>query len=75
MSYAVNKALDRDSKYSKNVFSPSWIYTLANEGENSGNYYSDILKILSEIGAVPMTKAPAMTIYTRSEHGTGFIKS
>ena len=61
MSYAVNKALNRDAKFSKNVFSPAWVYTMANEGENSGNYYADILKILSEIGAVPMTKAPAMT--------------
>ena len=61
MSYAVNKALDRDASSTENVFSPSWIYTMVNEGENLGNYYADILKILSEIGAVPLSKVPAMS--------------
>jgi len=61
MSYAVNKALDRDAASTENVFSPSWIYTMVNEGENYGNYYADILKVLSEIGAVPMSKVPAIT--------------
>ena len=59
MSYAVNKALDRDASSTENVFSPTWIYTMVNEGENMGNYYADILKILSEIGAVPLSKVPA----------------
>jgi C1A family cysteine protease len=61
MSYAVNKALDRDASSTDNVFSPSWIYTMVNEGENLGNYYADILKILSEIGAVPLSKVPAIS--------------
>ena len=59
MSYAVNKELNRDGKLIENQFSPTWIYNMANEGENKGNFYADILKILSEIGAVPMTMVPA----------------
>ena len=61
MSYAVNKELDRDGSLPQNQFSPTWIYNMANEGENKGNFYADILKILSEIGAVPMTKVDAKT--------------
>ena len=47
MSYAVNKELNRDGKLIENQFSPTWIYNMANEGENKGNFYADILKILS----------------------------
>lgn len=53
MSYAVNKALDRDGKIRDNQMSPIWVYNMINGGANEGTYYGDALKILSEIGAVP----------------------
>ena len=53
MSYAVNKALDRDGSKKDNQMSPIWIYNMINGGENEGTYYTDALKVLSEVGAVP----------------------
>ncbi|MBE5935093.1 MAG: hypothetical protein E7262_04810 [Lachnospiraceae bacterium] len=53
MSYAVNKALNRNGKLEENTFSPSWVYNMVNDGENIGTYYSDVLAVLSEVGAVP----------------------
>ena len=53
MAYAVNKALDRDGSDKNNQMSPIWVYNMINGGENKGTYYTDALKILSEIGAVP----------------------
>lgn len=64
MTYTVNKALDRDSSDTGNVFSPTWIYTMINSGENKGTYYTDALKILSEIGAVSINSVPAITTET-----------
>ena len=58
MTYAVNKALDRDGKLDENVMSPTWVYNLINQGENQGTFYSDALLILSEVGCVPITTVP-----------------
>ena len=58
MSYAVNKALNRDGKLEENTFSPTWVYNMVNNGENIGTYYSDVLAVLSEIGAVSATSCP-----------------
>lgn len=58
MSYAVNKALNRDGKLDENVMSPTWVYNMINSGENCGSYYSDALLVLSEVGCVPITTVP-----------------
>lgn len=58
MTYAVNKALNRDGKLDENVMSPTWVYNLINGGENQGTFYSDALLVLSEVGCVPITSVP-----------------
>ena len=61
MSYALNKELDRDGKKTENIMSPYWVYSMINNGESIGTYYSDALKILSEIGAVSLKTVPLET--------------
>ena len=61
MSYAINKQLDRDGKNTDNIMSPYWVYSMINDGENIGTYYTDALKILSEVGAVSLKTVPLET--------------
>lgn len=58
MSYALNKQLDRDGKDSANIMSPYWVYSMINNGQDTGTYYSDALKILTEVGAVSINTVP-----------------
>ena len=61
MTYSINKALDRNASQDEHIMSPTWIYTLTNKGINYGSYYSDVLKVLSEIGSVSITHVPIIT--------------
>lgn len=58
MSYAVNKELDRDGKKNENIMSPYWVYSMINDGEDKGTYYTDALIVLSKIGAVSLKSVP-----------------
>ena len=58
MSYMVNKELDRDGKLEVNTFSPIWVYNMINDGSNNGTFYSDVLAVLAEVGAVPTPCVP-----------------
>lgn len=61
MSYALNKQLDRDGSIKSNIMSPYWVYSMINNGQDTGTYYSDALKILSEVGAVSIETVPIDT--------------
>lgn len=58
MSYAINKELDRDGKKNENIMSPYWVYSMINDGEDKGTYYTDALIVLSKIGAVSLKSVP-----------------
>lgn len=58
MSYALNKQLDREGNVPENIMSPYWVYSMINNGQDTGTYYSDALKILTEVGAVSIKTVP-----------------
>ena len=66
MTYAVNKALDRSANTNNNIMSPSFTYNLTSKGLNTGSYYTDLLKVLSEIGCVSLADMPLYKIPFKS---------
>ncbi len=51
-SYEVNRLLDRTASKS-NSFNPLFVYSLINDGEDSGSIASDAYLVLKNLGAVP----------------------
>lgn len=63
LGYAVksmqeNRELGWGLKDPTHLFSPSYIYNQANEGRDEGAYLIDAIKVLEQVGTVPLTYMP-----------------
>ncbi|MBE5935720.1 MAG: hypothetical protein E7262_08010 [Lachnospiraceae bacterium] len=61
-SYEFNKAQDKDGSLPENQLSPVFTYNLTNNGNNEGTYFTDVAKVLKEVGSVSMAQLPADTV-------------
>lgn len=58
MTYMVNRALDRSANVSSHIMSPKWSYNLTNSGKNQGTYATDVIKVLTTLGAADLQHVP-----------------
>ena len=56
-----NRLNDLDGSLPENQLSPMWTYNFTNGGKNAGTYFTDVARILKEIGGVDMAKIPVDT--------------
>lgn len=56
-----NRAYDLDGSFPENQLSPMWTYNFTNGGENAGTYFTDVTKVLKEIGGIDMATIPVDT--------------
>ena len=57
-----NRLNDLDGSLPENQLSPMWTYNFTNGGKNSGTYFTDVARVLKEIGGVDMSNIPVDTI-------------
>ena len=60
-SYEFNRLEDKDGSLPENQLSPVFTYNLTNNGNNEGTYFTDVAKVLKEVGSVSMQMLPADT--------------
>ena len=60
-SYEFNRAEDKDGSLLENQLSPVFTYNLTNNGKNEGTYFTDVAKVLKDVGSVSMAQLPADT--------------
>lgn len=53
-----NRVYNLDASLPENQLSPMWTYNFTNGGQNAGTYFTDVVKVLKEIGAVDMATIP-----------------
>ena len=61
-TYEFCKARNLDASDPANQMSPVFTYNLTNNGKNEGTYFSDVAKVLKEVGTISMQELPANTV-------------
>lgn len=56
-----NRLNDLDGSLPENQLSPMWTYNFTNGGKNSGTYFTDVVRVLKEVGGVDMNAIPVDT--------------
>ena len=56
-----NRVYGLDGSLSENQLSPMWTYNFTNGGKNAGTYFTDVVKVLQDVGAVSMEMVPVDT--------------
>ena len=60
-SAEINRLNDLDGSLPENQLSPMWTYNFTNGGKNSGTYFTDVVRVLKEVGGVDMNTVPVDT--------------
>lgn len=56
-----NRIYNLDGSLEQNQLSPMWTYNFTNGGKNAGTYFTDVVKVLKDVGAVDMEMIPVDT--------------